>query len=120
MRENMDSQEVSVELVGGPTTIIEIGGLCFVTDPTFDLPRTYDVGGRSLTKNRAPSLNPESIGPVEAVLLSHDQHVDNLDVKGREWMTGVQTVFSRTEAAGRIPGVMALSNWMFCRVSQTA
>lgn len=51
MRKNMNMQEVSVQLVGGPTTIIEVGGLRFVTDPTFDPPSTYDVGGRSLTKN---------------------------------------------------------------------
>ncbi|QSO52009.1 MBL fold metallo-hydrolase [Alicyclobacillus curvatus] len=111
MREGMGIQQVSVQLVGGPTTIIEIGGLRFVTDPTFDSPRQYEVGGRFLTKNMPPSLTAESIGAVDAVLLSHDQHVDNLDAKGREWMKGVQTVFTTTEAAARIPGVTSLPNW---------
>lgn len=104
-------QGIFVQLVGGPTTIIEIGGMRFVTDPTFDRPGTYDVGGRTLTKEAAPALRPESIGDVDAVLLSHDQHVDNLDTAGREWMRDVQRVFTTTEAAGRIPGVTALSNW---------
>ncbi|QQE78344.1 MBL fold metallo-hydrolase [Alicyclobacillus sp. SO9] len=111
MRMHMDLEEASVQLVGGPTTIIESGGLRFVTDPTFDPPTTYDVGGRTLTKTTSPSVNPESIGAVDAVLLSHHQHVDNLDTKGRDWMTGVQTIFTTTEAADRIPGVVALPNW---------
>lgn len=111
MSEITETPHISVQLVGGPTVVIEIGGLRFVTDPTFDPPGTYDVGGRILTKTAVPAMAPEDIGTVDAVLLSHDQHVDNLDVKGRAWMSGVQTVFTTTEAAGRIPGVTALENW---------
>ncbi len=38
-----------------------------------------------LTKTEGPALEPRQIGPVNGVLLSHDQHPDNLDHAGREY-----------------------------------
>lgn len=102
---------LKVQLVGGPTMVIEYGGVRLVTDPTFDPPGSYDVGGRTLTKLSGPALSPEDIGPVDVVLLSHDQHVDNLDGSGRLWMASIPMVFTTSVAAVRIPGTTALPNW---------
>lgn len=113
MRENASVSNVSVQLVGGPTLIIEVGGLRLVTDPTFDPPGIYDVGGRRLQKATGPALLPEDIGLVDAVLLSHDQHVDNLDRSGREWISTIRTVLTTSAASLRIAGTTALMPWNY-------
>ena len=46
--------ELSVRLVGGPTAVIELGGVRLLTDPTFDPPGDHPVGDRVLTKTTGP------------------------------------------------------------------
>ncbi len=48
---------------------------------------------------------------MDVVLLSHDQHDDNLDHSGREFLSTVPTVLSTPDAADRIEGVRGLANW---------
>jgi L-ascorbate metabolism protein UlaG (beta-lactamase superfamily) len=103
-----------IRYLGGPTTILELGGVRLVTDPTFDAPGDYPLGTRTLTKTAGPVLAPNALGPVDAVLLSHDQHPDNLDRTGREYLGGVPLVLSTASARGRLGGavrVRALRNW---------
>ena len=71
--------------IGTATTILEIGSVRFLTDPVFDLPgQVYHFGyGTSGKKLTAPAIQPEDIGKIDAVLLSHDHHEDNLDQAGR-------------------------------------
>ncbi len=96
---------VHIQLVGGPTAILEIGGVRLVTDPTFDPPREYDLGpGRVLAKTAASALQPHEVGPVDAVLLSHDQHVDNLDESGRAYLADVPLVLTTASATARLAG----------------
>ncbi|CCB77269.1 MULTISPECIES: MBL fold metallo-hydrolase [Streptomycetaceae] len=90
--------ELTIEYVGGPTAVIEAAGLRLLTDPTFDGPGEHPVGSRSLTKTAGPALAPDAVGPVDAVLLSHDQHPDNLDTSGRAFLARAPLVLS-TEAA---------------------
>jgi L-ascorbate metabolism protein UlaG (beta-lactamase superfamily) len=102
----------TVRLIGGPTAVIELGGVRLLTDPTFDPPGDYPIGDRALTKTRGPAVPVEEVGPVDAVLLSHDQHPDNLDRSGRELLAGVPLVLTTTEAAGRLGGTArALASW---------
>jgi L-ascorbate metabolism protein UlaG (beta-lactamase superfamily) len=94
---------IRIESVGGPTAILEVGGMRLVTDPTFDAPREYDLGpGRVLAKTAPSALGPDDIGPVDAVLLSHDQHVDNLDVSGRAYLERVPLTLTTLSAAERL------------------
>jgi hypothetical protein len=66
---------VPVRVFGGPTVLIEYAGLRLLTDPTFDAPGSYDLGtGLVLTKTAPSAITPDALGPVDAVLLSHDQH----------------------------------------------
>ncbi|MDF3299450.1 MBL fold metallo-hydrolase [Streptomyces tropicalis] len=96
---------IRIQLVGGPTAILEIGGVRLVTDPTFDPPREYDLGpGRVLAKTAASALQPHEVGPVDAVLLSHDQHVDNLDESGRAYLADVPLVLTTASATARLAG----------------
>src|SRR6266496_401764 len=101
-----------VQYLGGPTAILEIGTLRLLTDPTFDPPGEYPIGERVLTKTQGPPLEPSELGRVDAVLLSHDQHPDNLDRAGREYLETVPVVFSTAAARERIGDpVRSLAVW---------
>jgi L-ascorbate metabolism protein UlaG (beta-lactamase superfamily) len=96
---------IAVRGLGGPTTVIEIGGIRLLTDPTFDEPGTYELGpGLTLTKTVASPIDPDELGAVDAVLLSHDQHPDNLDRSGRAYLTRVPLVVTTPSAARRLGG----------------
>jgi L-ascorbate metabolism protein UlaG (beta-lactamase superfamily) len=97
--------------IGGPTALISLGGLTFLTDPGFDEPQDYQLPGRVMTKLTGPALSSSELGPVDVVLLSHDQHKDNLDDTGRAFLPSVPVVLSTPDAATRIPGVRGLANW---------
>lgn len=104
--------DLSIRYIGGPTALIEVGGVRLLTDPTFDQPGDYPIGQRVLVKTAGPSLGPDQIGPIDAVLLSHDQHPDNLDHAGREYLTTAPLVLSTNAAAQRLGDpVRALPNW---------
>ena len=65
-----------------------------------------------LVKTSGPAIPPEALGPVDAVLLSHDQHPDNLDTLGRAYLATVPLVLSTASASNRLGGtVQALPNW---------
>jgi L-ascorbate metabolism protein UlaG (beta-lactamase superfamily) len=95
---------ITVHLVGGPTAVFEIGGVRLLTDPTFDPPGDHPVGKRNLVKTGSPAITAEEIGDVDAVLLSHDQHPDNLDDEGRRLTERAPLVLSTATAAERLGG----------------
>ena len=64
---------------GGPTTVLDLDGLRIVSDPTFDAPGPHGY----LTKTAGPAVADDQLGPVDLVLVSHDNHADNLDDRGR-------------------------------------
>lgn len=103
---------LNVRYLGGPTAILEIGGVRLLTDPTFDPPGDHPVGDRALTKTIGAVVGQDEVGPVDAVLLSHDQHPDNLDKAGRAYLATVPVVLSTASAAERVGSpVQALPNW---------
>ena len=77
---------ISITLIGGPTALLEIDGFRLLTDPTFDAPGAYQLPHVKLEKLTGPALAAKDIGEVDAVLLSHDQHSDNLDHTGKEFL----------------------------------
>src|SRR5262249_7170650 len=81
-----------ITLVGGPTALIEIAGFGFLTDPTFDEPGEYKLPHVTLIKTSRPALSVDQLGTIDAVLLSHDQHSDNLDNSGRAFLKRVSRV----------------------------
>lgn len=96
---SMDTLKIT--LIGGPTALLEVGGLRVLTDPTFDPPGSY-TGAVTLTKLTGPALKPQQIGRVDAVLLSHDQHFDNLDRSGRDFLTSAGIVWTTHAGAQRL------------------
>ncbi len=111
---------LTVCYVGGPTAVIEIVGLRLLLDPTFDPPGEYPIGERMLTKTQPPAFGLDELGRIDAVLLSHDQHPDNLDRLGREYLTSAAVVLSTGSAAKRLgPPVRALANWESLELSRS-
>ena len=103
---------VSIRYVGGPTVLLQLGDVRLLTDPTFDPPGDHPVGSRVLVKTNGPAVSTEALGPVDAVVLSHDQHPDNLDTLGREFVASVPIVLSTASARSRLGGTTrALQNW---------
>jgi L-ascorbate metabolism protein UlaG (beta-lactamase superfamily) len=103
---------MTLRYVGGPTALLEIGGLRVLIDPTFDPPGSYPIGTRSLTKTIGPAVAAAEIEPLDIVLLSHDQHPDNLDHAGRELLLRTPNVFSTPTASERIGApVVGLEPW---------
>ncbi|MCX5497137.1 MBL fold metallo-hydrolase [Kaistia dalseonensis] len=100
----MTAHDLTLTLIGGPTVLIEIGGLRLLTDPTFDPPGHYHSGPVHLEKQSGPALAPDAIGPIDAILLSHDQHADNLDHAGRAFLAHAPLVLTTRIGAGRLGG----------------
>jgi len=90
--------------IGTATMLLEIGSIRLLTDPAFDPPGgNYSFGyGTSSTKLTAPAIRPEDIGKIDAVLLSHDQHEDNLDQAGRTLLPSARKVVTTRAGAKRL------------------
>lgn len=100
--------------IGGPTTLIEVEGWRILTDPTFDAPgRTYSFGwGTSSRKTTGPAIAADEVGPVDAVLLTHEHHADNLDDAGRALLPSAGVVLTTTSGARRLgPNASGMSDW---------
>jgi L-ascorbate metabolism protein UlaG (beta-lactamase superfamily) len=97
---------ITITLIGGPTALIEIDGIRLLTDPTFDSPGFYQLPHVKLQKLNGPAMSADAVGEVDAVLLSHDQHADNLDNAGRAFLASARRVLT-TEAGARRLGAQA-------------
>jgi L-ascorbate metabolism protein UlaG (beta-lactamase superfamily) len=100
--------------IGGPTVLIEAAGWRILTDPTFDPPgQRYKFGlGISSRKLVGPAVPAEQLAPIDAVLLSHDHHEDNLDPAGRALLPSAGAVVTTASGAKRLGGnARGLENW---------
>ncbi|ORW34280.1 Zn-dependent hydrolase [Mycobacterium paraense] len=98
----------AITVLGGPTTVIDIAGRRLVMDPTFDPPGEHGY----LTKLTGPVVRADALGPVDAVLISHDQHPDNLDDEGRRMALAAPLVLTHPGAAGRLGApAVGVSPW---------
>lgn len=100
--------------IGGPTVLIEVGGWRLLTDPTFDDPgRRYSFGwGSGSRKVTGPALAASELGRIDLVLLTHDQHDDNLDASGRALLPSAGGVVTTAAGAKRLGGdVRGLVPW---------
>ena len=83
---------------------IEIDGFRLLTDPTFDGPGDYQLPHVKLEKLTGPAMSARDVGPIDAVLLSHDQHSDNLDHSGRDFLAEAKRVLTTEAGAKRLGG----------------
>ncbi|MCX2949112.1 MBL fold metallo-hydrolase [Lentzea sp. NEAU-D7] len=107
------TDQFPVHVFGGPTALFEYGGLRFLTDPTFDGPGDHPAGGGGvLTKLGHSRIAPADLGRVDVVLLSHDEHADNLDTSGRALLADVPLTLSTPGAEQRLGGrTQGLADW---------
>ncbi len=100
-------------LIGGPTVLLELGGLRLLTDPTFDAAgEEYRTPVYTLRKTRGPAIGAGSIGQLDAVLLSHAHHFDNLDRMGHALLRIATRVLTTHEGAERLgPPALGLVAW---------
>jgi L-ascorbate metabolism protein UlaG (beta-lactamase superfamily) len=110
---------LSITLIGGPTALIEIDCFRLLTDPTFDGPGAYQLPHVKLEKLAGPALGSDKIGEIDAVLLSHDQHSDNLDHSGKDFLKQAGRVLT-TEAGAKRLGNHAegLAPWATAELSK--
>jgi L-ascorbate metabolism protein UlaG (beta-lactamase superfamily) len=105
--------------IGGPTVLIAVDGWRLLTDPTFDPPgRKYGFGwGTSSVKVAGPSMAVSEVGPIDAVLLTHDHHADNLDPSGRQLLPSAGVVVTTVSGAKRLGGrARGLEPWATTRL----
>jgi L-ascorbate metabolism protein UlaG (beta-lactamase superfamily) len=118
-REVTGLPDVRITHIGGPTTLLEVGGWRLLTDPTFDPPgRRYTFGwGSSSRKLTGPAVAAADLGPIDAVLLSHDHHGDNLDATGRALLPSAGAVLTTVSGARRLGGnARGLQPWATTRL----
>lgn len=116
--------KVSITQIDTACLLIDINGYRIVTDPAFDAGGNRYPGGRAghLVKTGSPALLPGDLGQVNLVLLSHDQHNDNLDIAGRAYIKTVPLVISTKQAVERLAqgNVHGLDEWESLDLPNTA
>lgn len=110
----MQPGAVRLTHVGAATVLVEIGRLRLLTDPVFDpAGGRYSFGwGTGSRKTSDPALRLDAVGPIDAVLLSHDHHDDNLDRSARAWLPQAGQVLTTEAGAHRLRGnAVGLAPW---------
>jgi L-ascorbate metabolism protein UlaG (beta-lactamase superfamily) len=101
-------QRLAIGLVGGPTVVVDVAGHRLVIDPTFDPAGDVDY----LHKTEGPAVTEQELGQVDVVLVSHDQHPDNFDHRGREFARTAPLLLTGMGAAARLGGpAYGLHTW---------
>jgi L-ascorbate metabolism protein UlaG (beta-lactamase superfamily) len=110
---HMNAPKPRITYIGGPTCLLEFGGVRLLTDPTFDpAGGEYTTGPVTLRKLAGPAIIAQDLGPIDYVLLSHDHHSDNLDHAGRRLLAKARGVLTTCEGARRLGGnSLGLNEW---------
>jgi L-ascorbate metabolism protein UlaG (beta-lactamase superfamily) len=113
----MSEQVLNMTYIGGPTVLIETGGMRLLTDPTFDDAGSTYVRGSTLHKLTGPALAASALGRIDAVLLSHHQHADNLDTAGEAVLKRATRVVTTVEGAVALGGnAFGLAPWQSAEI----
>jgi L-ascorbate metabolism protein UlaG (beta-lactamase superfamily) len=111
--------DVRITHIGGPTALIEVDGWRLLSDPTFDPPgRRYYFGwGTGSRKLAGPAVAAADLLPIDAVLLTHDHHGDNLDPAGRALLPAAGVVITTASGSKRLGGTTrGLEPWQTTRL----
>ncbi|KAH7130184.1 beta-lactamase superfamily domain-containing protein [Dendryphion nanum] len=109
------ASEIKITYIGTATAILSIDGINFLTDPFFSKagrqwPRN---DGKMLENTEDPAMSLHDLPVIDAVLLSHENHPDNLDELGRQLLDG-RWVFTTPDGADNLaprPAVHGLNPW---------
>ena len=103
---------LKITYVGTATAVLDINGVNMLTDPFFSragtsFPITEDF---ALKVDQDPALRLDQLPVIDAVLLSHEDHDDNLDPLGRQLLDG-RRVFTTMDGAKNLsprPAVLGM------------
>lgn len=119
---------VSVTHISTATVILDINGVKLLTDPVFDqgpleyelpqrilksLPSHIDPSTVGMSRTGGPALKLSQLPHIDGILLSHEDHVDNLDTTGRQLLNGrkvITTLDGKKHLLPR-PDVYGLRPW---------
>lgn len=105
---------LSITHIGTATAIIHIDNVNLITDPVFSPAGTeWDLGIAVLKTTKSAALGLADLPVIDAVLLSHEDHPDNLDEPGRQLLDG-RHVLTTADGAKKLaprPAVRALQPW---------
>jgi L-ascorbate metabolism protein UlaG (beta-lactamase superfamily) len=113
------ASKVNITHIGTATAILDIDGVRFLTDPAFDPAGSeypFPIPGHpdfKLVNQNGPAIPVEELPHIDAVLLSHEDHPDNLDTKGRLFLEG-RKVFTTEDGAKNLqprPDVRGMKAW---------
>lgn len=108
------SPTLNVTHIGTATAILEINGINFLTDPFFSPAGTsFNRGHVVLKVSDDPALRMDQLPTIDAVLLSHEDHEDNLDPLGRQLLDG-RRVYTTPDGAKNLaprPAVYGMKPW---------
>ncbi|GAA0599098.1 MBL fold metallo-hydrolase [Streptomyces crystallinus] len=98
--------------IGTATVLLEIDGVRLLTDPVFDpAPAEYRHDPVVLRSTAGPALTVDDLPDIDAVLLSHDDHPDNLDATGRTLLAGRPVLTTESGAARLGDRAVGLAPW---------
>lgn len=105
---------VSITHISTAAALIDIDGVTLLTDPFFSPAGTkWDFNGITLENTETPALGLENLPHIDGVLLSHEDHADNLDELGRQLLDG-RRVFTTVDGARKLaprPDVRGMKPW---------
>jgi L-ascorbate metabolism protein UlaG (beta-lactamase superfamily) len=105
---------LTMTFIGTATAILDVNGVRFLTDPFFSPAGTeFDMGLAVLKNEESPALRLQDLPPIDAILLSHEDHPDNLDPLGRQLLNG-RHVLTTMDGASKLaprPAVRGLEPW---------
>jgi L-ascorbate metabolism protein UlaG (beta-lactamase superfamily) len=101
---------LTVTFIGTATLLLEVRRgddvLHVLTDPVFDGPgKPHTVAGLeafTYTRLVGAAVAASELPPIDAVLLSHDHHADNLDAEGRKVAARAGRVLTTVDGARRL------------------
>ncbi|KAH6855953.1 beta-lactamase superfamily domain-containing protein [Chaetomium sp. MPI-CAGE-AT-0009] len=109
------TNKVTITHIGTATAILNIDGVTFLTDPFFSPAGTTfpAADGHTLRIHEDPALRPDQLPHIDAVLLSHENHPDNLDELGRRLLDGRRVVTTQDGARNLTPrpDVLGFADW---------
>ncbi|KAI1373137.1 Metallo-hydrolase/oxidoreductase [Hypoxylon crocopeplum] len=115
MADSPFKSNITITYVGTATAILDIDGITFLTDPYFSPEGTaWDVGIATLTSHYEPAISLQQLPPIDAILLSHEDHPDNLDEISRNHLLDGRNVLTTVDGASKLsprPGVQGLKPW---------
>jgi L-ascorbate metabolism protein UlaG (beta-lactamase superfamily) len=102
--------EVSYRHLGVATVLLDIAGLTIITDPCLDEADGWKHHGWGAfsRKTRGPDAVPDPFA-LDAALLSHGHHWDNLDESGRALLADVEPILTTSYSARTLDGGVELT-----------